>query len=167
MGWDAAKKVFGRHPCKKVFNKTEEVVPLMRTPFLSACCRAESAHPCPQPEESGRGAAQDPGAHGCSTDDWQGARGCAGAGGGLPHCCGAQGTALLMRLGHHLRLWMSLVSPGQLAQCCWESTVGHSCGFPNLPDAEIPGNPPAAEQSWLAGIMLVREICLEGKVGGD
>lgn len=58
-------------------------------------------------------------------------------------------------------------SRGQLAEYCWESAVGHSCGFANLSDSEIPANSPAAEQSWVAGILPVREICLEGKAGGD
>lgn len=59
-----------------------------------ACNGAEPACPCPQSVESSGGAAQDPGAHGCSADDWQGARGRAGAGGGLPHHRGTQGMAL-------------------------------------------------------------------------
>lgn len=70
--------------------------------LLPACHGAEPACPCPQSAESGGGAAPDPGTHRCSTDDWQGARGRAGAGGGLPHHCGTQGMALFTCPSHSL-----------------------------------------------------------------
>ncbi|XP_031975116.1 selenocysteine lyase isoform X2 [Corvus moneduloides] len=57
---------------------------------LAARRGAEPARLCPQPAQSSGGAAQGPGAHGCSTDDWQGARGRAGAGRGLPDHRGTQ-----------------------------------------------------------------------------
>lgn len=58
--------------------------------------RAEPACLCTQPAQSSRGSAQDPGAHRCSTDDWQRACGRAGAGRGLPDHRGTQGVALLI-----------------------------------------------------------------------
>lgn len=85
------------HPRGTVRGEGEPVVPATQTvssSLLPACRRAEPAHPCPQSAESGRGVAQDPGAHGCGADGWEGARGCAGAGGGLPHHRGTQGVAL-------------------------------------------------------------------------
>ncbi|KAM4895221.1 selenocysteine lyase isoform 3-T4 [Sylvia borin] len=76
----------------------------LRKEGLAACRGAEPARLCPQPAQSSRRSAQDPGAHRCSTDDWQGACGCAGAGCGLPDHRGTQGSPWMSPQFHGPRI---------------------------------------------------------------
>lgn len=84
-------------PSQRAVGRGEQQVPGMQPLLLPpARCGAEPAPRCPQPAQSSGGAAQDPGAHRCSSDDWQGACGCAGAGRGLPDRRGTQGVVALL-----------------------------------------------------------------------